>query len=872
MGMAVGDSGKTAQMSRDTRNRHPVVMVVAEQAVATLVTVVATHETVVVATQAIVVPIAHQIPTAQDVVANLGNKCLFTVLDQKDSYWQVPLSPASVELCTFNTPFGRYSFQRMPFGICSASEVLQKRNYHLFGDIDGVQMMSDDMIIATKTEAEHDTILRKVMDRARKFNVKFNKDKMKFKVTEVVYLGNIVSKQGLRPDEEKIRAIRNMPDPQCKLDLQRIMGMFNYLSQFIPDMSSTTSPLRGLLKKDSEWMWGPEHVTALKKLKQTLSSKPLLRFFDETKPIVIQCDASSTGLGACLLQNGQPVVYSSRSLTDPEKNYAQIEKELLAICFSVEKFHHYVYGHQTTVHSDHKPLEAIIKKPLHKASPRLQLMLLRLLKYRIEIVFVPGKLMHIADALSRAYSDPPDSPSQNKSEEMELRVHNVITHLPMSEQKILLMREATAQDEALQAVISVCKTGWPVHKWSLKPLVRPYWPIHDDIHEVEGLVFVGDKLLIPSSLRGEMLNKIHETHLGMEKCKARARELLYWPGMTNDIEELVRRANQREPMIPHQVPERPWSKVAADIFTLDGRDYMVVVDYYSKYPEVVTMPDKTGTTVVRKLKAIFARHGVPDTFMSDNMPFASRNMIQFAKEWEFQLVTSSPTYPRSNGLSERFVQTVKSLFKKAAEEQRDPYKALLDFRNTPIAGLNSSPAQLLMSRRLKSNLPTHSNLLQPNVVLGAKSALQERQMKQESYYNRGTKPLPDITPGETVRLKQGKVWQPVVVSERHRNPRSHVVQSGDGQMYRRNRQHLQKTREPPMQVQHHNDSEDINPPPYEPAGQSLPATPTRAEVRQQTPAVAIPLPTPAVPMMMTRSRTSGRIIRPPPKLRDYVLT
>ena len=219
-----------------------------------------------------------------------------------------------------------------------------------------------------------------------------------------------------------------------------------------------------------------------------------------------------------------------------------------------------------------------------------------------------------------------------------------------------------------------------------------------------------------------MLQKIYETHLGMEKCKSRAREIMYWPGMSCDIEEIVSRCkvcakyqpnNQREPMIPHEVPNRPWSKLGADIFTYGSNDHLVVVDYFSKYPEVVSLPDKTAATVIRKLETIFSRHGVPGIFMSDNMPFASREMKQFANEWGFKLITSSPTYPRSNGLSERYVQTVKQLLRKAHKEGKSPHRALLDYRTSPVAGTKYSPSQLLMSRRFKGTLPVKEELLQP---------------------------------------------------------------------------------------------------------------------------------------------------------------
>ena len=258
------------------------------------------------------------------------------------------------------------------------------------------------------------------------------------------------SEDGLKSDEEKVRAINEMPDPENKQELLRILGMINYLAQFIPNLSATTAPLRELLKKEADWSWQPVHAAALKQLKRILCSKPVLTFFNTSEPVTVQCDASSYGLGACLLQGGQPIAYASRSLTSAEKNYAQIEKELLAICFSMEKFHHYVYGREVTVHSDHKPLEAIVKKPIYKASPRLQLMLLRLMRYSLDIVFVPGKYMHIADTLSRAMTGKPASEDNiSLVGEEELRVHSIISQLPISEERRKELLCATSIDLTL---------------------------------------------------------------------------------------------------------------------------------------------------------------------------------------------------------------------------------------------------------------------------------------------------------------------------------------------------------------------------------------------------------------------------------------
>lgn len=163
-----------------------------------------------------------------------------------------------------------------------------------------------------------------------------------------------------------------MPKPQCRQDLQRLLGMINYLRQFIPNMSEITTPLRSLLQQNTHWSWNHEHDKSLDVIKRILSTQPLLAFFDSQKDVTIQVDASSHGLGACLLQNDHPVCYASRSLTISETRYAQIEKELLAVVFACERFNQYTYGRKVSIKNDHKPLKHIMAKPLSEALPRIQ--------------------------------------------------------------------------------------------------------------------------------------------------------------------------------------------------------------------------------------------------------------------------------------------------------------------------------------------------------------------------------------------------------------------------------------------------------------------------------------------------------------------
>lgn len=297
---------------------------------------------------------------ADEIASKLTNKAVFTVLDMKDGYFQVKIDNQSSDYCTFGTPFGRYQFCRLPFGLSSAPEVFQRKNFELFGDIDGVEIYFDDLIISGETEADHDKNLKCVLDRAVKYNIKFNQDKIQFKSKEVKFLGQVFSKNGVKASNSHINAILEMPNPQNKADLLRLLGMAKFLGKFIPNLSKVSAPLRTLTRHDVEWKWASEHDESLRQLKHLLTNAPVLTFFDPSLPMEIETDASKNGIGSCLLQNGHPVAFASRSLTKSEINYAQIEKELLAILFSCQKFHYYVYGVKNVkVCSDHKPLESI---------------------------------------------------------------------------------------------------------------------------------------------------------------------------------------------------------------------------------------------------------------------------------------------------------------------------------------------------------------------------------------------------------------------------------------------------------------------------------------------------------------------------------
>ena len=596
--------------------------------------------------------------------------------------------------------------------------------------------------------------------------------------------------------------------------------MITYLAKFLPNLSDVTEPLRRLLDKDVLWHWDATHENALNQVKQLITREPVLRYFDNAKEVTLQCDASESGLGATIMQEGQPVAFSSRALTSTERNYAQIEKELLSIVHGCTRFDQYVYGREITVQTDHKPLENIFKKPLLSAPKRLQRMLLQLQKYNLTLVYKPGKELFIADTLSRAYL-PDDTASEKmnsdvfavKQEEYlikSIEEINMVEFLPITAERLADLREKTESDESLQKLKHVIRVGWPNTKEEVPPEIRNYFHFREELTIQDGILFKGNRVIVPGALRSHMVKKVHSSHIGIEGCLKKARDVLFWPGMTSEIKDCVAKCDtcntyqanqQKEPLIPHDPPKRPWSHVATDLFNFDNKDWFIVVDHWSDYFELNQLPDTHASSVIKSLKNQFARHGIPDTLYSDNGPqFVSKEFKEFASTWQFDHQTSSPHYPQSNGKIENAVKLAKRLLTKAKASGQDPYLAILDWRNTPSASIGTSPVQRLFGRRTKTRLPTAGALLQPKIVEGTEDKLKERKAKQEHNYNKGTRELPDLRPGDTVRMKplptdKQKLWKKGMVVKQVA-PRSYEVDL-QGRFYRRNRRHLVKTKEPP---------------------------------------------------------------------------
>ncbi len=302
------------------------------------------------------------------------------------------------------------------------------------------------------------------------------------------------------------------------------------------------------------------------------------------------------------------------------------------------------------------------------------------------------------------------------------------------------------------------------------------------------------RIVVPHAMIDQMLQRMHEGHLGIEKCKKRARGALYWPNMNDHIAAMSQKCatcmkyrdhQPGEPLTPRERYDQPWMKVGCDLFYFQQKVYLLVVDYYSNYPEIATLSSETSTQVIRHMKAIFARHGIPAVVVADNGPcFGSQEFREFAERWEFRKVNSSPRYPKSNGLAENGVKIVKRLLKKAADQGSDPYLAVLAYRDSPVEGSDRSPAELLMGRKLRTRVP--------NVQFSGRNIV--RRYPSSARKCEVGKRLPPLCEGDVVRVRGDKDWaEKAVVMNPALEPNSWWVQTESGKRLRRNRQHLQSS-------------------------------------------------------------------------------
>lgn len=734
------------------------------------------------------------LPIPDEITAKLSGATVFSSLDADSGFCQIPLHPDSCKLTTFITPFRRHCFKRLSFGITSAPEIFQRKVLETLEGLEGIEVFMDDILVYGTSMEQHDARLEKVLQRVESARLKLNREKCSLRQSQLHFLGHLIDQSGVRPDPDRVEAIHQLLPPKNGQELKRVLGVVNYLGRLVPALATVGQPLYELLKSRNIWTWGHSQQSAFEDIKRMLTKAPVLAFSDIMRPTAMSADASSYGLGAVLLQlhreEWKLIAYCSRRLSEAETRYAQIEKECLAGMWACEKFDKYLCGlDEFRRETDHIPLVPLINnQSLDNIPLRCQRLLMRLMSYKPVAEYVPGKTLTKVDALSWSPQTYIKEVTDTHSDE-ECYVATVIQGIPASPSRMESINMATAADCKLQSVFKHVRRGWPEYSGNVSQKVRAYMKVKNELSEVDGLLICGSRIIIPQSLRADILKRIHDGHQGLTKCRDRAKSSVWWPGLSAELKHTVmschtcqeqKQAQQKEPLISTPLPDRPWKRIALDLCEHNKSNYLVISDYYSQFLEVLHLPSTTSTQIIQRLKTTFARFGIPDEVVSDNGPqFCSVEFQELGRQLDFRHITSSP-HPQGNGHAERAVQTAKRILR-----QEDPLIALMCYRSTPCTTMGVSPAELLMGRKIRTTLPTLEKNLQlkwPNRKTAEQKDAGEKE-KQAFYYNRrhGARPLTPLRPGDAVftQLDQEKAWvAPAVISTESDTPRSYLINKG----------------------------------------------------------------------------------------------
>ena len=751
-----------------------------------------------------VVTDGYPLPRIEDVLDRLRGSRVFTRLDLRDAYHQVELHPASKDLTTFTSHQGLYRYTRVNFGLASAGPCFQRIMASMLKGIEGVEIYLDDVICHGRTQAEHDAVVTKVLDRFRAHRVQVNWGKSIRSQVEIKFLGYLISASGVRIDPERVRPLLEAADPADERSLRAFLGSVSYHSRFIPRCSEAVEPLRAALR-NVPFEWNAALSEATRAVKDLIRHAPALDMFDPTLATVLTTDASDVGCGACLTQVGRAgevrvIAYASKSFSPAERAYSVVEKEALSCVWACEKWRHYLWGRRFTLRTDHQALSTIFgPKGSNRVGRRISRWEARLLDFTFQVEYIRSERNQVADGLSRL---PVLETAWSDDDTVQIASLMGGGAIDLSE-----FEEASSADKQLSAVRSALQGQWPSRRSQTDEWLAAFFSVRSELSSQGALIFRGDRLVVPVELRARVLANAHAGHQGQVRTKQRLRERFWWPRMDADVRALIRecevcsnhdehlkRANP--PLQPIPLPDRAWQRVMVDIIgpmkgPQEERYGIVLVDLHSRWPEVALSADATAGTVVRFLRAVFARESAPEELISDNGPaFRSVELAEFLKQHGVKQVFSSPYSPQTCGLVERFNRTVKGAMQSArlagarkADFVRD---FLREYRATPHPATGITPFLAMRGREAKTSvdvLPASEPESAERRGQRVRKRFRRYQARYKDRHDRTATAAPAWREGDWVRVRRpssGRVEGRVSVQvEKQTGPLSYRLSSGE---------------------------------------------------------------------------------------------
>ncbi|KAJ9536652.1 hypothetical protein OSB04_un000201 [Centaurea solstitialis] len=703
----------------------------------------------------ITVKYRHPIPRLDDMLDELYGANLFSKIDLKSGYHQIRMKEGDEWKTAFKTKHGLYEWLVMPFGLTNAPSTFMRLMNHVLRDFIGkfVVVYFDDILIYSKSLDDHLEHLTSVLSVLRKEKLFANMKKCTFCTNHVVFLGYVVSSQGISVDEEKVKAIQDWPTPKNVSEVRSFHGLASFYRRFVKNFSTLASPLTKVIKKNVGFKWGKEQEQAFEQLKFQLTHAPLLSLPNFDKTFEIECDASGVGIGAVLMQEGKPLAYFSEKLNGATLNYPTYDKEMYALVRALKTWQHYLWAKEFVIHSDHESLKFL--KGQHKLNKRHARWIEFLETFPYVIRYKKGKENVVADALSRRYS--------------------LLSSLDCKLLGFEQVKELYPNDVDFGQIFQTCVKG-PFEKFF--------------IHE--GFLFRESKLCIPnSSLRELLVREAHGGglmgHFGVAKTLSILQEHFHWPKMKIDVGKMCENCivckQAKSKVQPHglytplPIPSEPWVDLSMDFVlglprTKSGKDSIfVVVDRFSKMAHFIACNRTNDASHISDLffKEIVRLHGMPRTI----------------------LLFSTTCHPQTDGQTEVVNRTLGTLLRSLVGKNLktweqclphvefaynrhvhsatkfSPFEIVYGFK--PLTPMDLTP--LPMSEHLNLDGKKKAEFVK-QIHEKAKSNIEERTKKYEQQANKGKRKV-TFEPGDWVWLHLRKERFPT-------QRKSKLMQRGDG--------------------------------------------------------------------------------------------
>eukprot|EP00042_Codosiga_hollandica_P025425 m.113500 g.113500 ORF g.113500 m.113500 type:complete len:1292 (+) comp51865_c0_seq4:40-3915(+) len=708
------------------------------------------------------------LPRIDDILDSLHGSSIFTSLDLASAYHQVPISETDVEKTAFVTHEGLYEYVVVPFGLRNAPSWFQRAIDGALGNIPSVLVYLDDILVFSKTLEDHVATLRLVLGRLRDVRFVLNREKCRFGLSSVTFLGHVVSADGVRPCAEKLRALKEFPAPTDKKDLQAFLGLIGFYRRFVPSFAQHARPLFDLLKKDAEFVWSKECSAAQTTLLAALMKDAVLQFPDLKSPFVVTTDASRVGVGAVLSQwlGGElrPVQFLSRALQPAERNYTATELELLAVVFAVKRFRPYLFGSCFSLETDHSAL--VWLRSMTGATGRLARWILTLQEYEFTVQHKAGSENIVADALSRA----------------------PVASAHVASVTVVDVEVAQFADPQIQAVRACLEQGGDMPPAEFRRHLAELSLTASGL--VRRQAAQGMQLVAPVALRQELIRLAHDDvtagHQGVERTLGRLMAQVWWPGVRADVENWIaacgkcqagKRGTTVEAPLGTVVASRPNEIVAMDVLQLPPADsgvqyVLVIADYFSRFVVTAPLHDLTAGEAVSQ----FVTHwvgvfGPPSKILTDNGGnFCAKITEEFFKILGTQHLRTTAYHPQTDGMVERFNRTLQQMLRVTAQENIGAWDKCLGlvtfaYNSGLHPSVGNTPYLLMLAR--EARLLPEAGVAQP-LGQAAQEALEVWQealkvaqamghSREHEATERTKSARPQLQAGDLVRLLQPRV-------------------------------------------------------------------------------------------------------------------